>query len=161
MSKYVKLSGVDESQESLVTLVLKADMGGLLSGVCQGGRAVAVPAGRPAVRCREGEPWRCPSRHFHHLLCRVCVGQARPGAATRTAAQLATLGSAPCGCMPRLPLKPGHVAPFPPFPAAEQSALARFAGPLGFAAMRSVLEPVVTSVVLLRDKVEQDRFVVR
>ncbi|KAL4450695.1 hypothetical protein ABPG77_001051 [Micractinium sp. CCAP 211/92] len=74
MSKYVKLSGVDESQESLVTLVLKADMGGLLS---------------------------------------------------------------------------------------EQSALARFAGPLGFAAMRSVLEPVVTSVVLLRDKVEQDRFVVR
>lgn len=27
--------------------------------------------------------------------------------------------------------------------------------------MRAVLEPVVTSVVLLRDKVEQDRFVVR
>lgn len=74
MSKYVKLSGVDESQESLVTLVLKADMGGLLS---------------------------------------------------------------------------------------EESAFSRLAGPLGSAAMRSVLEPVVTSVVLLRDKVEQDRFVVR
>ena len=27
--------------------------------------------------------------------------------------------------------------------------------------MRAVLEPVVTSVVVLRDKVEQDRFVVR
>ena len=27
--------------------------------------------------------------------------------------------------------------------------------------MRAVLEPVVTSVVILRDKVEQDRFVVR
>jgi hypothetical protein len=27
--------------------------------------------------------------------------------------------------------------------------------------MRSVLEPVVTSVVILRDKTEQDRFVVR
>ncbi len=133
------------------------------------------------MSAREGELWRCllgglrsgagrasrggarlaTSSPGGHLLCRVGVGQARPGAATRTAAQLATLGSAPCGCMPRLPLKPGHVAPFPPFPAAEQSALARFAGPLGFAAMRSVLEPVVTSVVLLRDKVEQDRFVVR
>lgn len=31
MSKYVQLAG-GESQESLVTLVLKADMGGLLSG---------------------------------------------------------------------------------------------------------------------------------
>lgn len=32
MSKYVRLAGVEESQESLVTLVLKADMGGFLSG---------------------------------------------------------------------------------------------------------------------------------
>ncbi|KAL4433733.1 hypothetical protein ABPG75_000174 [Micractinium tetrahymenae] len=74
MSKYVKLAGGEESHESLVTLVLKADMGGLLS---------------------------------------------------------------------------------------EQSAFGKAAGPLGSAAMRAVLEPVVTSVVLLRDKVEQDRFVVR
>jgi len=32
MKKYVKLEGSEESQESLVTLVLKADMGGFLSG---------------------------------------------------------------------------------------------------------------------------------
>jgi hypothetical protein len=37
----------------------------------------------------------------------------------------------------------------------------KMGGPLGAAAMRAVLEPVVTSVVILRDKVEQDRFVVR
>ena len=50
----------------------------------------------------------------------------------------------------------------PPLPApAENSVLGRLAGPLGSAAARAVLEPVVTSVVILRDKVEQDRFVVR
>lgn len=32
MSKYLRLAGGEESQESLVTLVLKADMGGLISG---------------------------------------------------------------------------------------------------------------------------------
>ncbi len=37
----------------------------------------------------------------------------------------------------------------------------KLAGPLSSLAMRAVLEPVVTSVVILRDKVEQDRFVVR
>ena len=54
-------------------------------------------------------------------------------------------------------------APCPParLPPAERSSLGRLAGPLGSAAMRAVLEPVVTSVVVLRDKVEQDRFVVR
>lgn len=39
--------------------------------------------------------------------------------------------------------------------------LGRLTAPLSSLAMRSVLEPVVTSVVILRDKVEQDRFVVR
>ena len=46
-------------------------------------------------------------------------------------------------------------------PGAERSTLGKLVGPLGPVALRGVLEPVVTSVVILRDKVEQDRFVVR
>ena len=50
MSKYVKLAGGEESQESLVTLVLKADLGGLVSG------------GGPGTR------WA-----WHSCCCRGCI----------------------------------------------------------------------------------------
>lgn len=43
----------------------------------------------------------------------------------------------------------------------ERSRLARLFGPLAGVGLRGLLEPVVSSVIVLRDKVEQDRFVLR
>ena len=45
--------------------------------------------------------------------------------------------------------------------AADKSTVGRVLGPITSVALRAMIEPVVTSVVILRDFVEQDRFVVR
>ena len=61
MSKYVRAAGGEGSQESLVTLVLKADLGGLASGA----RARGIQG---SGACREG--WRAAdgsSLHFTTL----------------------------------------------------------------------------------------------
>jgi hypothetical protein len=44
---------------------------------------------------------------------------------------------------------------------ADSSTVGRLLGPLGTHAARALLERIVTSVVVLRDQVEQDRFVIR
>ena len=128
-----------ESQESLVTLVLKADLGGLLAGAprgCWGGGGAGwgwlTARGRWLMQCCEG-----------HACVFVWWFQS-------------------CGLQLKLRCDALRcLSPLPSVSPAERSWVGRLMGPLGAAALRAALEPVISSVVVLRETVEQNKFVVR